>query len=129
MTPEDLRAAVAAGILSEAQAASLSALANDRAETAAIREVFASPPPVSATKSLHGHAIGATGALEAIACLLALTEGVLPPTMGFRVPDPDCDLDVVADAARPATLSAVSSRSRAASRPASRVSSAASRDS
>lgn len=81
-------------------------LANDRAETAAIREVFASPPPVSATKSMHGHAIGATGALEAIACLLALTEGVLPPTMGFRVPDPDCDLDVVADAARPATVTA-----------------------
>lgn len=81
-------------------------LANDRAETAAIRAVFKAPPPVSATKSMHGHAIGATGALEAIACLLALTEGVLPPTMGFRVPDPDCDLDVVADAARPATVTA-----------------------
>ena len=81
-------------------------LANDRAETTAIRAVFAAPPPVSATKSMHGHAIGATGALEAIACILALSEGVLPPTLGFRVPDPECDLDVVANAARPATVTA-----------------------
>jgi len=81
-------------------------LANDRAETAAIRSVFACPPPVSATKSMHGHAIGATGALEAIACILALAEGILPPTAGFRVPDPECDLDVVPNVARPATLSA-----------------------
>lgn len=81
-------------------------LANDRTEAAAIRAVFAAPPPVSATKSMHGHAIGATGALEAIACILALSEGVLPPTLGFRVPDPECDLDVVANAARPATVTA-----------------------
>lgn len=81
-------------------------LANDRAETTAIRAVFAAPPPVSATKSMHGHAIGATGALEAIACILALSEGVLPPTLGFRVPDPECDLDVVANVARPATVTA-----------------------
>lgn len=84
-------------------------LANDRAETAAIRSVFACPPPVSATKSMHGHAIGATGALEAIACILALAEGILPPTAGFRVPDPECDLDVVPNVARPATLSAAQS--------------------
>lgn len=79
-------------------------LANDRAETAAIRSVFAVPPPVSATKSMHGHAIGATGALEAIACIMALTEGVLPPTAGFQVPDPECDLDVVPNVARTATV-------------------------
>ena len=82
-------------------------LANDRAETAAIREVFGdAPPPVSSTKSMHGHAIGATGALEAIACLMALTEGLLPPTLGYLAADPDCPLDVVPDVARPARVRA-----------------------
>jgi nodulation protein E len=80
-------------------------LVNDRSETAAIRRVFgANPPPVSSTKSMHGHAIGATGALEAIACLMALTEGVLPPTIGFQAPDPDCALDIVANSARAARV-------------------------
>ena len=83
-------------------------LANDRAETAAIRQVFGqNPPPVSATKAMHGHAIGATGALEAIACLQALTEGVLPPTIGYQAADPDCALDVVPNEARAATVGAV----------------------
>lgn len=83
-------------------------LANDRAESAAIRAVFgAAPPPVSSTKALHGHAIGATGALEAIACIQALTEDLLPPTAGFLAPDPDCDLDLVTGAARPARVDAV----------------------
>ncbi len=81
-------------------------LANDRAETAAIRAIFADPPPVSSTKAMHGHAIGATGALEAIACVLALTEGILPPTVGFQTPDPDCALDVVPNQARAATVRA-----------------------
>jgi nodulation protein E len=82
-------------------------LANDRSEAAAIRAVFgANPPPVSSTKAAHGHAIGATGALEAIACLLALTRGLLPPTLGFLAPDPDCALDVVPNAARPAEVGA-----------------------
>lgn len=80
-------------------------LANDRSETTAIRQVFgANPPPVSSTKSMHGHAIGATGALEAIACLMALTEGILPPTIGFQTPDPDCALDVVPNVARKARV-------------------------
>jgi len=83
-------------------------LANDRAESAAIRQVFGqNPPPVSATKAMHGHAIGATGALEAIACLQALTEGVLPPTIGFQAADPDCALDVVPNEARAARVEAV----------------------
>ncbi len=83
-------------------------LANDRSESAAIREVFGNnSPPVSSTKSMHGHAIGATGALEAIACLLALTEGTLPPTLGFEADDPDCPLDVIAHRARSATVAAV----------------------
>jgi nodulation protein E len=82
-------------------------LANDRAESAAILAVFGpAPPPVSATKAMHGHAIGATGALEAMACILALTEGVLPPTLGFQEADPDCPLDVVPNAARAARIGA-----------------------
>jgi nodulation protein E len=76
-------------------------LVNDRSETSAILQVFGpSPPPVSSTKSMHGHAIGATGALEAIACLMALREGILPPTIGYQAPDPDCALDVVPNHAR-----------------------------
>jgi nodulation protein E len=83
-------------------------LANDRAETAAILAVFGStPPPVSSTKAMHGHAIGATGALEAIACLMALDEALLPPTIGFQDRDPNCALDVVANRARAARVGAV----------------------
>ncbi len=83
-------------------------LANDRAEAAAIRTVFGdASPPVSSTKGMHGHAIGATGALEAIACVMALTEAVLPPTVGYQTADPDCPLDVVAYAAREARVQAV----------------------
>jgi nodulation protein E len=82
-------------------------LANDRSEARAIRQLFgATPPPVSSTKAMHGHAIGATGALEAIACLFALREGLLPPTVGFEAADPDCDLDVVPNVARPARVRA-----------------------
>ena len=83
-------------------------LANDRSEAAAIRQVFGQvPPPVSSTKSMHGHAIGATGALEAVACVLALTQGVLPPTIGHQAADPDCALDVVPNLARAARVTAV----------------------
>jgi nodulation protein E len=82
-------------------------LVNDRSETAAILQVFGpAPPPVSSTKAMHGHAIGATGALEAIACLLVLTEDILPPTIGFETPDPDCALDVVPNEARKARVDA-----------------------
>ena len=83
-------------------------LANDRSEARAIRDVFGpNPPPVSSTKAMHGHAIGATGALEAIACLFALREGVLPPTIGYQTPDPECALDVVPNVARAARVQAV----------------------
>ena len=83
-------------------------LVNDRAETAAIRAVFGeNAPPVSSTKAMHGHAIGATGALEAMACLMALTDGVIPPTVGFQAEDPDCALDVVPLVAREARVEAV----------------------
>jgi nodulation protein E len=77
--------------------------ANDATETAAIRKVFgahADKLAVSSTKSMHGHALGAAGALEAVATLLALDRGLLPPTANFNEPDPACDLDVVPNQAR-----------------------------
>jgi nodulation protein E len=81
--------------------------ANDATETAAIRKVFGSHAgklAVSSTKSMHGHALGAAGALEAVATLLALDRGILPPTANFTEPDPACDLDVVPNQAREAQV-------------------------
>jgi nodulation protein E len=76
--------------------------ANDVTEAAAIQSVFGSHrPAVSSTKSMHGHALGAGGALEAAATVLALYEGILPPTANFNCPDPEIDLDVIANVARP----------------------------
>ena len=84
--------------------------ANDRVESAAIRQVFGNrPPPVSSTKSMHGHVIGGTGAIELLACLMALQEGILAPTVGWLGPDPECLTDVVANAARPADVGAAMS--------------------
>jgi nodulation protein E len=85
--------------------------ANDVTETRAIRAVFTTPPPVSSTKSMHGHALGAAGALEAAATILALHRGVLPPTANYSMPDPECDLDVVPNLARPARVEAALSNS------------------
>jgi nodulation protein E len=82
-------------------------VANDAAETTAIRKVFgahADGLPVSSTKSMHGHTLGAAGAIEAAATLLALRNGILPPTANFTEPDPACDLDVVPNFARPAAI-------------------------
>jgi nodulation protein E len=77
--------------------------ANDPTETQAIHEVFGSdPPPVSSTKSLHGHAMGASGAIEIAASLLALGDGFLPPTINLVEKDPACDLDYVPNEPRPA---------------------------
>jgi len=76
---------------------------NDSTETAAIRAVFgerAHRIPISATKALHGHLLGAAGALECVLSLLAMRHEVALPTMHLRTPDPDCDLDYVANAAR-----------------------------
>jgi nodulation protein E len=76
---------------------------NDPIETRAIREVFgghAERLAVSSTKSMHGHAMGAAGALEAVATALALSTGILPPTANFLSTDPDCDLDVIPNVAR-----------------------------
>jgi nodulation protein E len=77
--------------------------ANDANETAAIRKVFgahAGRLAVSSTKSMHGHTLGAAGAIEAVATLLALCHGVLPPTANFTAADPACDLDVIPNQAR-----------------------------
>lgn len=85
-------------------------LANDRSEAAAIRSVFGDQsPPVSSTKGAHGHGIGATGAFEAIASVMALVRAALPPNLGFLTPDPDCPLDLILGAARPAQPAAVMS--------------------
>ncbi len=77
--------------------------ANDPTETTAIRKVFlkhADRLAVSSTKSMHGHALGAAGALEGVACALSLARGILPPTANFTEPDPACDLDVIPNCAR-----------------------------
>jgi len=76
---------------------------NDPMETAAIRAVFgehANRLAVSSTKSMHGHALGAAGALEAAATIMAIRNGILPPTAGYRQPDADCDLDVIPNESR-----------------------------
>ena len=75
----------------------------DLAETKAIKSVFgphAYELAVSSTKSVLGHLFGAAGAVEAMMCVLALHEGVLPPTINYRNPDPECDLDYVPNEAR-----------------------------
>jgi len=69
---------------------------NDKYETIAIKSVFgpeAYKIPISSTKSMTGHLLGAAGALESMACVMAITEGVIPPTINLETPDPDCDLN------------------------------------
>ncbi|PYQ61599.1 MAG: beta-ACP synthase [Acidobacteria bacterium] len=79
--------------------------ANDATETAAIKSVFeehAYRVPVSSTKSMHGHAMGASGAIEIVSSLVALNDGFVPPTINLRTSDPACDLDYVPNAPRDA---------------------------
>ncbi len=80
---------------------------NDRIEVAALRAVFGAGldrMAVSSTKSMLGHCMTASGALELVASVLALRDGILPPTAGFTTPDPDCDIDCVPNHARPAPI-------------------------
>lgn len=87
---------------------------NDRVETLAIKKLFGEMAyniPVSSTKSVMGHAMGGTGALEAIFCVYALQEGVLPPTINYETPDPECDLDYVPNVARRADIRVAMSNS------------------
>jgi 3-oxoacyl-[acyl-carrier-protein] synthase II len=76
---------------------------NDATETQAVKAVFgvhARKVPVSATKSMTGHLLGAAGSTEAIFSILSLRDGVLPPTINYEEPDPECDLDYVPNVAR-----------------------------
>ncbi len=81
--------------------------ANDGAETAALKTVFgahAKDLPISSTKSMTGHTLGAAGAIEAAICILAMREGVLPPTINQEFPDPECDLDYIPNRSRRAAV-------------------------
>ncbi|HSB67451.1 MAG TPA: beta-ketoacyl-ACP synthase II [Anaerolineales bacterium] len=87
---------------------------NDRSETAAIKTVFghrAYEIPVSSTKSMTGHLLGAAGALEALICVKVLSESMLPPTINYETPDPECDLDYVPNQARPVVVKNILSNS------------------
>ena len=87
---------------------------NDEAETRAIHDVFgarAREVPVSSIKSMVGHCLGAAGAIEAVALVLTVEKGILPPTAGLREPDPECDLDYVPRQARPWPVRAALSNS------------------
>lgn len=80
---------------------------NDKSETIAIKKVFKDKAweiPISSTKSMTGHMLGAAGAIEAIVCVMALREGIIPPTIGYVEADPDCDLDYVPNQARKVNL-------------------------
>ncbi|MBC6438273.1 MAG: beta-ketoacyl-[acyl-carrier-protein] synthase family protein [Rhodobacteraceae bacterium] len=84
--------------------------ANDKTECAAVADVFghhANDLMISSTKSMHGHLIGGTGAVELLACIMALREGVIAPTISYQEPDPECALDVVPNVAREARVGAV----------------------
>ncbi|WP_027258922.1 beta-ketoacyl-[acyl-carrier-protein] synthase family protein [Leisingera aquimarina] len=81
--------------------------ANDKTECAAVADVFgphADSLMISSTKSMHGHLIGGTGAVELLACIMALRDGVIAPTIGYEDPDPECALDVVPNEAREAKV-------------------------
>ena len=87
---------------------------NDKNETAALKELFGGKencPPVSSTKGQTGHCLGAAGGIEAVVSIMAMREGIIPPTINHETPDPDCDLDIVPNAARKAELDVVMSNS------------------
>jgi 3-oxoacyl-(acyl-carrier-protein) synthase len=85
---------------------------NDLAESRALRIVFGEAmPPVSSTKSMVGHLLGAAGAVEAIATLMAIREGVLPPSINYETPDPECPINIIANEAREADVAIAMSNS------------------
>jgi 3-oxoacyl-[acyl-carrier-protein] synthase II len=91
-----------------------STLLNDKSETAAIKTVFGAQAyrvPISSTKSMTGHLLGASGALEAAVCVQVFLDGLLPPTINYETPDPECDLDYVPNRARQKAVRHVMSNS------------------
>ncbi|MEJ2598914.1 MAG: beta-ketoacyl-ACP synthase II [Anaerolineales bacterium] len=103
-----------AGDISYINAHGTSTPLNDKSETAAIKTVFkekAYQIPISSTKSMTGHLLGASGALEALFCVKALQDCMLPPTINYETPDPECDLDYVPNQARPAQVQHIMSNS------------------
>jgi 3-oxoacyl-[acyl-carrier-protein] synthase II len=112
MTAALADAQIAPGEVGYINAHATSTPLGDASEAKAIRKVFGSqPPPSSATKSMTGHLLGAAGATEAAAAILAMVRGVLPPTINYEKPDPECDLDVVPNQARQARVDVVMSNS------------------
>ena len=107
-----MRAALADGTIETGEVDHINAhgtgtSSNDATESKAIRDVFAADADrilVNSTKSMHGHALGAAGAIEAVATILALRDGCVPPTINFTEPDPECNVNVVVNQARSATL-------------------------
>jgi 3-oxoacyl-[acyl-carrier-protein] synthase II len=105
---------LAAGDIDYVNAHGTATQVGDVVETNALKQVFGDPgrrPLVSSTKALHGHLMGATGAVEMVASVMALTQGIVPPTAHLDHPDPACDLDFVANEARRADLRAAMSNS------------------
>jgi len=87
---------------------------NDATETTILKHVFAEHArklAISSTKSMHGHALGASGAIELVATLMTIERGVVPPTANYRTPDPECDLDYVPNEAREMRVDAAISNS------------------
>jgi len=107
-------ARIDAAELSVINAHGTSTQANDATETAAIKTVFGEGAyriPASSTKSMTGHLLGGAGAIEAVASVLTIGEGVIPPTINYATPDPECDLDYVPNEAREAEVTTVMSNS------------------
>jgi 3-oxoacyl-[acyl-carrier-protein] synthase II len=91
-----------------------STVVNDKVETMAIRQALqeqAPKTPISSTKSMMGHLIAAAGSVEAITCLLSMRDGVVPGTMNYQTPDPECDLDYIPNSAREASVTTAMSNS------------------
>ncbi|MCJ7724920.1 MAG: beta-ketoacyl-ACP synthase II [Acidimicrobiia bacterium] len=107
-------AGLEAGGIDYINAHGTSTMANDSTETAAIKTVFgdrAGSIPISSTKSMTGHLLGGAGALESLVCILAIRDGVVPPTINYQTPDPECDLDYVPNRAREVAVTAAMTNS------------------
>ena len=107
-------AGLTAGDIGYINAHGTSTQLNDKSETAAIKTVFGEDAykiPISSTKSMTGHLLGAAGALEAVICVKTLQDNILPPTINYETPDPDCDLDYVPNHSRPGRVANIMSNS------------------